>query len=520
MKTSIKIFGLFAAGLLLATSCSDDFLEVQKPDGEPLEEYYTTTDRIFESVASAYAPLHWPDWDNSGYNALNICGEIMGEDFWVGGSSNTDNQHWHMLSNFEANSNYTLATLWSDFYSGVKRCNDAIKYVGWGLEKGLDEATLLSYQKEAQVLRVFYYMTMWRYYGNIPFYLVNLEYPYTAPQMKADEIYEALITELGEIIDSNVLPMRWNDEWAGRISNAAAMMIYADMAMYQNDTERMKKAANYMDQIINSGKYSLNPDYADLWQESGEWCSESIFEINYNDDNAQRDWGSAAYNAGGTVLPTLISPNSWPGGDGWSGGQDGWGFLPVRTATYDMFAEGDVRRDATCWDVRGVEYQNRYQDTHIWLAKYRPTDDGNKDCPGSKNLNYNNNLRMYRYAETLLNAAELKVRGYGSADAQDCLDKVRTRAGLASIPATLDNIIEERHLEFVGEGKRYFDLVRLVDVPESSVNAENRLVECNCDGTNPSDAGRTGHWTKTKKYIPLAQGELDADPTLVQNDYK
>ena len=27
--------------------------------------------------------------------------------------------------------NNTLATLWTDFYSGVKRCNDVIKYCGW-----------------------------------------------------------------------------------------------------------------------------------------------------------------------------------------------------------------------------------------------------------------------------------------------------------------------------------------------------------------------------------------------------
>lgn len=515
MKTTIKIFGLFAAGLLLTTSCSDDFLEVQKPDGEPLEEYYTTEDRIFESVTSAYAPLHWPDWDNAGYNALNICGEIMGDDFWVGGSSNTDNQHWHMLSNFEATPNYTLGTLWSDFFSGVKRCNDAIKYVGWGREKGLDANVLNSYEMEARVLRVYYYMTMWKYYGNIPFYLENLEYPYTAPQMKADEIYAALIAELGEVIDAKVLPMRWSDDQAGRVSQATAMMVYAELAMYQNDETAMKKAASYMDEIINSGKYALNSDFANIWETEGEWCDESIFEITYDCNNVQRDWGNAAYNAGGTVLPTLIGPDGWPGGDGWNGG-DGWGFLPVRTATYDMYDPADVRRDATVWDVRGVTYSNRYQDTHLWLAKYRPQSANIKD--GSTNLNFNNNLRVYRYAETLLNAAELKVRGLGSADAQKYLDMIRTRAGLASIPATLENIIEERHLEFVGEGKRYFDLVRMVGV--SSVNAETVLVECPCDGTNPNDLGRTGHWTKGRKYIPLAQGELDADPTLVQNDYK
>lgn len=520
MNTNMKKYislACMATAVAFTTSCSDDFLEVQKPDGEPLEEYYSTEARIFEAVASAYAPLHWPDWDGVGYNALNICGEIMGEDFWVGGSSNTDNQHWHMLFNFEANANYTLGTLWTDFYSGVKRCNDVITYAQWGRDKGLNSQVMDNYDTEARVLRVFYYNTMWKYYGNIPFYLNNLSMPYTAPQMKADEIYEHLITELGSIIDDNKLPMVWDGKNTGRISNAAAMMLYAEMAMYQNDEARMKKAYDYMKAIIDSNKYSLNHDFNDLWLESGEWCSESIFEINYNDDNAQRDWNDnnnpRSLFAGGTVLPTLISPNSWPGGDGWDSGLDGWGFLPMKVETYEMYADGDVRRDATCWDVRGVSYQERYQDTHIWLKKYRPQTENCKDCPGSKNLNYNNNLRVYRYAETLLNAAELIVRGYGEGDAKGYFNEVHQRAGLPREESVdLDKIIEERHLEFIGEGKRYFDLVRLEDVAASSKKASNVLV--------PDSYGyRTNSWTKNKKYIPLAQGELDADPTLVQNNY-
>jgi hypothetical protein len=43
------------------TACSDDFLEVTKPDGEPLEEYYVNETTLNEALTSAYAPLHWPD---------------------------------------------------------------------------------------------------------------------------------------------------------------------------------------------------------------------------------------------------------------------------------------------------------------------------------------------------------------------------------------------------------------------------------------------------------------------------
>jgi hypothetical protein len=505
-KNIITIRSLCALCLLcaLCAACSEDFLEVKNPTGEPLEEYYTTDERLNEALTSAYAPLHWPDWDNVAYNDLTIDAEIMGDDFWVGGSSITDNQHWHKLFNFEADGNNTLSTLWGDFYSGIKRCNDVIKYCSWG---GGTAENRKSYEMQARLLRIYYYNILWHYYGNVPFYLENLSSPYTAPQMTADEIYAQLLPELEDIIASGVLPLRWSAAESGRVSKAMAYMLYAEMVMYQNDTARYPKALSYMKEIIASADYELNPSFSNLWEESGEWCKESIFEINYNDDQAQRDWGVAALNAGGSVLPTLISPNTWPGGDGWNAGEDGWGFLPMRVETYNMFAEGDQRRDATCWDVRGISYTERYQDTHIWLKKYRPYSDNNKDCPTSKNLNYNNNKRIYRYAETLLNAAELLLSTGGSAaEAAGYVNEVRARAGLGNLSSvTADDILQERHLEFCGEGKRYFDLVR-------TGKAASVLV--------PDSYGyRTNAWTPSKKHIPLAQSELDADPTLKQNNY-
>ena len=502
-KNNILLAGLFAASIMLV-SCGEEFLEVTNPTGEPLEEYYTTDATLLEALTSAYAPLHWPDWDGTAYNDLTVDAEIMGDDFWVGGQSNTDNKHWHMLFNFEADGNNTLATLWGDFYSGIKRCNDVIKYCSWdgGTKKNRD-----LYSLEARLLRVYYYNILWHYYGNVPFYLDNLSVPYTAPQLTADEIYGKLIAELENIIADGSLPLRWDDKDAGHVSQAFAYMLYAEMVMYQNDTDRYSKALGFMEELITSPKYDLNPSFANLWDEAGEWCIESIFEINYNDDMAQRDWGGAAINAGGSVLPTLISPNTWPGGDGWDAGNDGWGFLPVRLETYNMYQAGDVRRDVTIWDVRGTSYTERYQDTHLWLGKYRPYSKNNQDCPTSKNLNYNNNKRIYRYAETLLNAAELLLATGGSVtDAAGYLSQVRQRAGLAAVSTcTLDDIINERHLEFCGEGKRYFDLVR-------TGKAETVLV--------PDAYGyRTNKWTPSKKHIPLAQSELDADPTLVQNNY-
>ena len=508
MKTIKYIaLGVLATSMTLAnTSCSDSFLEVENPSGENLEEYYTTDAHINEALNAAYDPIHWPDWGLGQYNALNIDAEIMGDNFWVGGSNKTDQQHWHMLANYEANASNTLSSLWTVDYSGIKRCNDLLKYLGWA-EANLNEKNRASYEMQGRALRVYFYNNLWHYFGNIPFYLENLSAPYTAPQLKADEVYDKLIVELEAVIDSKVLPMRWDDANCGRMSQAMCYMMYAEMVMYQNDKTRYPKALQYMQELIaDKSDYDIVDDYASIWKESGEWCKESIWEVNYEDGNNERGWDSPLA-IGGTILPTLISPNSWPGGDGWNQGGDGWGFLPVRQETYDMYGTGDKRRDATIWDVRGVEYSERYQDTHLWLAKYRPFTENNADAGFDNNLNYNNNLRVYRVAEAYLNAAELLLETGGDAGlAKDYVNKIRRRAGIAELGAvTLDDVINERRLEFVGEGKRYFDLVR-------TGKAATVLV--------PDSYGyRTNSWTESKKYIPIAQAELDSDPALVQNNY-
>ena len=526
MKTNkILTISLLAAATLFTTGCKDSFLEVENPTGEPLEDYYTTDAHIQEALIAAYDPIHWADWGLNQYNALNIDGEIMGDNFWVGGSNPADMQNWHMLSNYEANANNTLSSLWTVDYSGIKRCNDLLQYLDWAVD--VTEENHALYEMQARLLRVFYYNMLWHYFGNVPFYLENLnEPPYTAPQLTADEVYNNLITELEAVIESNVLPMKYykddqgNDDEGqlGRVTQAMAYMMYAEMVLYQNDDSRFTKALEYMRAIISSGDYDLNPEYADIWETEGEWCIESIWEINYEQANSERGWSSPLA-VGGTVLPTLISPNTISGDPDWTS-PDGWGFLPVRVETVALFSEEDKRREATFWDLRDkpeVTYTARYQDTRIWLNKYRPYNKNNQSAPFDQNLNYNNNFRYYRYAETLLNAAELSLRTGGSAtgEALGWVNDVRGRAGLADLGrVTVNDVLTERRLEFVGEGKRYFDLVRAEGIAEAG--AENKA----STALVPDQYGyRTNSWTPNKKYIPIAQAELDSDPALVQNNY-
>jgi hypothetical protein len=82
--------------------------------------------------------------------------------------------------------------------------------------------------------------------------------------------------------------------------------------------------------------------------------------------------------------------------------------------------------------------------------KYIPDD---FDNPGADNA-------LFRYADALLMRAEASLRGGSGGDAQADVDAIRTRVGLSSISATLDNVYAERARELWLEGWRRSDMIR------------------------------------------------------------
>ena len=496
-----KILAIITLGSVLFTSCGDKFLTVQNPTAQPVEEYFTTADHLQEALVAAYAPLHWTDWFGGQYAPVHIMSDIMADQIWVGGETKTDNAFWHLMMNFEALPTNCLSSLWSCAYSGVKRCNDLILYTGWTKAAGNitseEEALFL---EQARLLRVFYYNWLWKFWGNVVYYETNLEEPYLGTQYTADEIYAKMMAELEGAIAMDTLPLRQPDDKAGYLTKAFAYMLYAEMVMYQKDQARYGTALEYMKEIIADPGYDLVDDYGTIFTPEGEWSKETIFDITYKADGQVRSYDNIT-GAGGTILPTLIRPYNLNDDD-----IDGWGFAPVRQETYDMFDAADARRAATCYLPGDGTYTARYQDTGIFLQKYQGFKAEYDTGDGASHMRWGNNFRIYRFAETLLNAAELALES-DPTNAKIWLNRVHGRAGLTdTVDATLANIKQERRLEFVGEGKRYWDLVRWGDAPTVLV---------------PDTFGyRTNTWSESKKYLPIPQSEIDAaQGTLKQNYY-
>lgn len=516
-----KLYSLAIAVCVLGgtiTSCSEDFLTQEPASSVPIDGYYTSYNHLMEAAVAAYDPMQWYDYF-AGWAPLNLVWDSMGDDIYVGGGSSSDQGQIHLISQYRSDPSNNIGGAWTGSYSGINRSIRLIDNAAVSTEISEEQRNL--FVAEGRAMRAWYYLVLWKTWGNIPYFEQNLEYPYVTRQYKADEVYAAVSADLEDVLDSKVLPMDQPAEWKGRMTQAAAAMIYADYVMYQGDKSKYAKALAYMEEIINSKEYDL-VTAKELWNVKNEWNEEIIFDVNYVSKGGKRDWGSA--NAtGGTVFPQMI------GVDGYTTNETepefasgGWGFCTVSKEVYDDYEEGDLRRDAGILNMDKhikekaaegftVSYGGRYQNTGYFLRKYLPRPGGNDGYVAADGLNWDYNLHLYRYAETLLNAAELALETGNMEKAQGYYDLVRQRAGVESRVVSMDNLLDERRLEFVGEGKRYFDLVRTgkaesVLKPGGGVVLQNKETMTWGGQAIPERV----NWTENKKYIQIPQEEIEA----------
>lgn len=495
-----KLFAIAVAGVMLS-SCGEDFLTSHAThQGEAGAE--ATENAILSYLTATYQPLLMDSYANFNYNHILFMSDVRSDDVYKGGGDAGDQSWIYHMSLYQIPASESPSGIWSLYYSAIARANNTILAIdnAVGFDSSSAKARLAGYRAEALFLRAYYLHHLWKLFGNIPFFTEPLEDPFMARQLSADEIYAAIMKD---IADAEAAAAEAGDEFPmctnasakqARVSLGALYMLKARVVMYQGDQSRYAEVASDMAKIISSGAYTLI-DFDGLWtgEDANDFTAESIFETNQISDG-KRDWGNA-WGGCGTNLPAFVGPNE-PSTDGLA---SGWGFGPVRQSTWDMYEEGDVRREGSIQKLAPGTYTPRFQDTGLFQKKYIAKT-ALRSAIGTVDLNYPNNLIIFRYAETLLNYAELVgclgAPAASGVSAQECLDQVRSRAGLGSIPVNYDNVKAERHKEFVGEGMRFWDLIRWGD-------AQNVLTESD----NAFQSVRTFNPSKDK-YLPIPQSEL------------
>lgn len=495
---------LYAVALMAVAmtfnACDKEFLEL-KPRGTELEgNFYQNQTEIFQGLVSIYDVIQWGT--SGGYTMKMPLLSAASDDCYAGGSDASDQPNWVAWDNFTLDSYRGPQTgLWQKSYTGIYRANLLLSKVDGVAD--LDAAFKARTIAEAKTLRAYFYFDLVRYFGRVPLIIgaIPTSELYSQAQVEPAAIYAQIEKDLTEArVD---LPAKINFTMdgteKGRLTKSTATALLAKAILYQNNNARMAEAAALFNEVNTTAGYKLLPNYGDIFKPDNQYNEESILEIPHSNLAAWGDWNWV--NGGeGNVATQFVGPQDY-NGDTFS---SGWGFCPV-TESLVAALTGDPRFEHTIIDGKvlkaaGAIYNARYQNTDYFIRKYAPLK-ARRSAVGTPELNWPVNEIEIRLADTYLMEAEALVRGGGNATrAKELLDAVRGRVGLGSVPATLDNIFNERRLELATEGHRFFDLVR--------------------SGRANAVLGPLGYKTGKHEVLPIPQNEIDVtNGVLKQNNY-
>lgn len=563
---------LTSAVMMVAVSCSDDFLDVA-PTGLLGEAQLSTLAGIDAGLIAAYSQV------NGRGNRLAspsnwVWGSIRGGEANKG-TDPGDFSSINPFQRFEANSaSGDLGSKWNGAYEGIARCNNVLRLL---TKAGPDvtPADVKRITSQARFLRAHYYFELKRDYGNTPYVDEKVDYGSGLAEVKNDkDLYPFIEADLKFAVEN--LPATQSQ--VGRVNAWAAKAYLAKVYLYQN---KFKDAKTLFDDVIANGvtsnglKYDLVPYYDDMFRGKNDNHQESIWAYqaaagtgSVNNANPEFDL-NFPYNTGpsgpgnccGFFQPSFTFVNSFrtdANGLPLLDGSYNTGANQVKNdmnlETSDSFTPDagnlDPRVDHTT-GRRGLPYLD-WQDHpgKAWIRNqgnagpYSPKkyvyakseqgtfQDNSSWTPGYTGINF----MIIRFADVLLLAAEAEIEAGSLEKAREYVNRVRTRAMNSKIKRgdgsmAANYVIDiyktawtdkdaakaavrfERKLELGMEGHRFYDLVRWNTVQaelDAYLDYDSKILVAAFGGAK---------FTEKHKVLPIPQDQIDlvGKETLIQN---
>jgi len=481
-----KISLALCLGLSTLTSCSDK-LELTNPNQQTTGTFGNSAEDLEEAVIAAYNHIRMEgSYARVGYT-IDLC---RGDEVW------NSSQVWYLpFDNLNvAFTDEITEWSWREWYYTINVCN----YIQDRL--GQDPSAFSEKERrilgQALFIRGLAYYNLAGYYQNPPLITDYDSYNSLDGLYAASSTYDDVLDQVeSDFKDAiELLPSRdEGGEWAkGRATKGAAAGYYARALMQRH---KYSEALTVLKDIIAQkyGKYELMKNYGDNFREGSQYenNAESLFEVqllDYGTQGTDDEWTPVNTSANATQ-GSAIESNFGPGDFG------GWADLSAAPWLYELFkaekttsGKLDPRLYWTIGtyetDWEGFEYGNVCYKTTIDDKNPVVTNNGNGGYPIAKFTNLRTglydkvvtglhdgiNLRMMRYADVLLRAAECENEVSGpTQQAIDWINQVRNRAELPSLKLSdfnsKDKLFEqianvERPKEFGCEFGRGFDLIR------------------------------------------------------------
>ncbi len=498
---NIQYKTIFAAlVLLIATGgCKKSFLEITPASQIEESNFFKTELQATQALAGIYHVLQWGNI-NMGHTPLMGWMEAASDDAYAGGGSASDAVGVKGLDNFKATAaapfnqnDGTYGSVWSIYYQGIARANTYLENVNRVEASDVFKSQTTA---EAKFLRAHFYFDLVKWFENVPLILKQqLPNEYNQPQASPQEVFNQIAKDLTEAMA--VLPKTSLKANGGRATYWAASALLARVYLFNKGVygtdlntgtsviDAAKIRTNLDEIIAPSAGFDLIGNYADIWRKNNELGIESVWEVVHGNTQPISGSTSDQFRAQGNYNVLYFGPrgvNGTPYTAGFSNA------IPTESL-YQQFETTpvlDPRREATILILNSTTAApgiiRGWQHTGYFNNKYNTTIEY-KTPSGLNDINWGQNLRVIRFSDVLLMAAELNI-GLDQTKADNYLNKVRGRAGLGNRSATIDNIRHERRVELAGEGVRYWDLLRYgLEYAKNAINASS-LVGPHYNGTS------------------------------------
>lgn len=422
---------------LLLGSCKKDFLDKSDPTRRSSEKFYSSDAEVNEAVAGVYSLLQ------SIVNNQWLFNEMISDnttiDFNPSDRGQADRNEAFEFYTINA-SNVNNTQMYNQHYNAIFNINSALSKLN---NDAISDDVKKSAEGQLKFLRAYFYFQLTQYYGDIILITEPVSDPiatFEYDRVPQAEVYAQIENDLRDA--AAILPASYTGGDVGRVTEGAVKSLLGKVYLTE---KKYSEAVTILSEVLSLG-YSLQSDYASIFDPANKNNSESIFEVQYQGSSTLGEWSGFIY----TFAPRLSAGSV----TGFSQSNPGGWNIPTNDiiAAYET---GDLRKAASIGldytrpstgDI--VPYIKKYNHAHAVLGR---TDD---------------NWPVLRYADVLLMLAEaINEQGEANSQAYSSINQVRQRAGLANLSGLSQSdfrtaVLKERRIELAFENWRWFDLKR------------------------------------------------------------
>ena len=497
--------------LLMGLSSCNDWLDLRPENETVLEDYWQSESQATDVLAGCYRGLI----KDGCVERMMVWGELRSDNVDEGNSMNEDMKK--ILSiNITPTNGYAD---WGSFYSVINYCNTFLHYAPTVVnrDQNFTQSKLHTLEAEALTIRALCYFYLVRAFRDVPLVLtpsINDNTDYNVAKSSERQVLDQIIKDL-LTAKQYAKPSYASEAFTkGRVTVNAINAILADVYLWDQQYEN---CVAQCDLIMADNSLELvkgNDLVSEVFYKGNS--TESIFELQFDkniqyNNSVKKLYGFIDSEDGKWSYPAFLAP---------AGNYTPFGYQP---ATLNESAD-DIR------EITSVLYSANgkgYSIVKYGLMNY--TEINNSFSITYRSSSSTPNWILYRLSDVILMKAEALVQlNRSESDLKSALDLVNktylrsnTTADslkLAKYPdkgSMQELVMRERHRELMFEGKRWFDLMRLVNRTNDPTSILKYI--------GPK---LTGDNLQIKKmsvmdalYMPVHQNQIDINPNLIQNPF-